>query len=164
MKKAYLLLGSNSGNRRQNLLDALQHIENYAGKVIKSSSVYETAPWGNPDQQNFFNQAVLIETHMEPTILLHELLAIERLLGRKRGENEAEKWAQRIIDIDILFYNNDTLQTEQLTIPHPRLHERNFALKPMLELAPDHKHPVTGKNIEHLAKNCTDTLSVTKIN
>lgn len=162
MKKAYLLLGSNMGNRRQNLLDALQHIENYAGKVVKSSSVYETAPWGNPDQQAFFNQAVLIETHLEPAMLMHELLAIERLLGRKRSETE--KWEQRIIDIDILFYNNDTLQTEQLTIPHPRLHERNFALKPMLELAPDHKHPVTGKNIEDLAKNCPDTLTVTKLN
>jgi 2-amino-4-hydroxy-6-hydroxymethyldihydropteridine diphosphokinase len=162
MKKAYLLLGSNMGNRRQNLLDASQHIENYAGKVIKSSSVYETAPWGKADQPTFFNQAILIETHLEPAMLMHELLAIERLLGRKR--TDAEKWEPRIIDIDILFYNNDTVQTEQLTIPHPRLHERNFALKPMLELAPEHKHPVTGINIEELAKNCTDTLSVTKIN
>lgn len=164
MKKAYLLLGSNSGNRRQNLLDAIEHIENYAGKVVMSSSVYETAPWGNPDQPNYFNQAVLIETHMEPSILMHELLSIERLLGRKRIENEASKWGQRLIDIDILFFNNDTLQTEQLTIPHPRLHERNFALKPMMEIAPEYKHPITGENIKHLAENCSDTLAVTKIN
>lgn len=162
MQKAYLLLGSNMGNRRQNLRDAIEHIENYAGKVIKTSSVYETAPWGKPDQPTFFNQAVLIETHLAPAMLMHELLAIERLLGRKR--NDTNKWEQRIIDIDILFYNNDTLQTEQLTIAHPLLHERNFALKPMLELAPDHKHPVSGINIEELAKNCTDTLSVVKIN
>src|SRR4051812_6006428 len=120
MKKAYLLLGSNMGNRRQNLLDALQHIENYAGKIVKVSSVYETAPWGKSEQPNFFNQAVLIETLLAPAPLMQELLNIERLMGRKR--NDSSIWEQRLIDIDILFYNNDTLQTEQLTIPHPRLH------------------------------------------
>lgn len=161
MKKAYLLLGSNVGNRRQNLLDALQHIENYAGKIAKHSSIYETAPWGKPDQQNFFNQAVLVETLLEPPALMHELLNIERLMGRKRSENE--KWEQRLIDIDILFYNDVNLQTEQLTIPHPRLHERNFALHPMLELDPTHKHPLKGQNIEELLQICSDTLLVTKI-
>ncbi len=162
MKKAYLLLGSNMGNKRQNLLDALQHIENYAGKITLKSSLYETAPWGVSDQPAFFNQAVLLETHLEPQLLMHELLAVERLLGRKR--NDTEKWTQRIIDIDILFYNDDSIQTEELTIPHPRLHERNFALKPMLELDPQHRHPVMGLNIEELLKNCSDTLLVKKLN
>jgi len=162
MRKAYLLLGTNEGNRRQNLLDALLHIENYAGKIVKSSSIYETAPWGKANQQKFFNQAVLIDTHLEPGMLMHELLAIERLLGRKR--TESEKWEQRLIDIDILFYDNDTIQTDQLIIPHPHLQDRNFALFPMLELAPDYKHPVIGQNIELLVKNCTDKLSVIKLN
>ncbi len=162
MHKAYLLLGSNMGNRRQNLLDALSHIENYAGKILKHSSVYETAPWGkNPHQQFFFNQAVFIETHLEPSMLLHELLSIERLMGRKRKEDE--QFSPRMIDIDILFYNNDRLETEFLTIPHPRLQERNFALKPMFELAPEYKHPITGMNIEQMLKNCKDTLSVAKL-
>jgi len=150
------------GNKRQNLLDALQHIENYAGKITRKSSLYETAPWGVSDQPAFFNQAVLVETHLEPQLLMHELLAVERLLGRKRADTE--KWTQRIIDIDILFYNDDSLQTEELTIPHPRLHERNFALRPMLELDPRHKHPVMGLNIEELLKNCSDTLLVKKLN
>jgi 2-amino-4-hydroxy-6-hydroxymethyldihydropteridine diphosphokinase len=162
MKKAYLLLGSNMGNRHQNLLDALSHIENYAGKVVKYSSVYETAPWGNQNQRSFFNQAVFIETLLEPVLLLHELLAIERLMGRKRDKNEAP-FPPRILDIDILFYNNDSVNTVLLTIPHPRLHERNFALQPMLELAPDYKHPLTGIDIKEMSKNCIDTLLVTKV-
>jgi 2-amino-4-hydroxy-6-hydroxymethyldihydropteridine diphosphokinase len=161
MRKAYLLIGSNIGNRRQNLIDAIIHIENYAGKILRQSSVYNTAPWGNPNQQSFYNQAVLIDTHLEPQMLMHELHSIERLMGRKRVEDEQN--APRLIDIDILFYNNDSLQTQQLTIPHPRLHERNFALQPMLELAPGHMHPLFGKNIEQLAKTCTDQLAATII-
>jgi 2-amino-4-hydroxy-6-hydroxymethyldihydropteridine diphosphokinase len=161
MKKAYLLLGSNMGNRRQNLLDALIHIENYAGKVLKCSSVYETAPWGKAGQPPYFNQAVLIETLLEPAHLLPELLAIERLMGRKR--NPEEQFLPRMIDIDILFYNDEQFQNETLTIPHPRLHERNFALQPMLELAPEHVHPVSGIKISELSKNCRDTLEVVKL-
>ena len=149
------------GNRRQNLIDALIHVENYAGKVVKQSSVYDTAPWGKPNQQSFFNQAVLIDTLLEPELLMHELQSIERLMGRKRLEDE--QFAPRLIDIDIIFYNNISLAIELLTIPHPRLHERNFALKPMLELAPEYIHPVIGKNIETLAKNCTDQLAATII-
>lgn len=159
---AYILLGGNIGNRKENLQNALSNIEKEIGKVIKISSIYETEPWGNPNQASFYNQVIAIATSLSPTELLDKLLSIEMKMGRER--NKQTKWEKRIIDIDILFYNEEVINTAMLIIPHPRLHERNFTLKPLLEIAPKLFHPVLKKSIEELFNDSTDGLAVHKLN
>ncbi len=161
MDTAYLSLGSNIGNRHQNLVDSLNHIENYAGHVVQKSSVYETAPWGNEKQGNYLNQVVLIETNLSPQSLLHELLAVERLMGRNR--NKDEKWGPRAIDIDILLYGDQVVKSKELTIPHPHLHERMFVLGPFSEIAPQLQHPSLKKSILQLKNDCKDPLAVSAL-
>lgn len=159
---AYILLGGNLGNKKKNLLTALSNIEEKIGKVIKQSSVYETEPWGNHDQPSFYNQVIAVETTLSPLDLIRELLNIELKMGRTR--NTQTKWEKRIIDIDILFYNEEVINTAMLIVPHPRLHERNFTLKPLLEIAPALFHPVLKKSIQELFNQSNDTLMVVKLN
>jgi 2-amino-4-hydroxy-6-hydroxymethyldihydropteridine diphosphokinase len=152
----YLLLGTNIGARKNNLLEARHQINTRAGKIIRESNIYETAPWGAPDQPSFFNQVIQIESKLAPEPLLNELLYIENNMGRVRQL----KWEPRIIDIDILFYHQEVIQTTVLTIPHPHLQERKFTLIPLDELAPSLFHPVLRKSIKELLEMCPDKLTV----
>ena len=159
MNTAYLLTGGNLGNRLNNLIHAGKLIEQYCGKIVQHSSIYKTAAWGFTDQPDFYNQALEIQTDFLPEELIQKLLMIEEQMGRKRDV----KMGPRIIDIDILLFNNEIIHKPHLTIPHPRLHERRFALTPLAEIAPDIIHPVIHKTIHQLLLECTDTLNVHKI-
>lgn len=150
------------GDKKKNLLIALSNIEEQIGKAIQKSSVYETEPWGNHNQPSFYNQVIAIETTLSAFELIQQLLNIELEMGRSREMQT--KWEKRIIDIDILFYNEEVINTAMLIVPHPRLHERNFTLKPLLEIAPKLFHPVLKKSIQELFNLSTDTLTVAKLN
>ena len=158
MRKAALLLGSNLGNRQENLLKALNFIEQFAGTVEKKSFLYQTAPWGIVEQDDFLNQAVLIETSLLPQQLLKMLLDIEKMLGRVRRE----KWGPRIIDIDILYYDNEIIDEKDLKVPHPYMQERRFSLVPLHEISPDWVHPVLHKSVSQMLIDCEDRGEVVK--
>ncbi len=121
--------------------------------------MYETAPWGFADQPFFLNCVLEVETTLKPTEIIHRILKIEKVMGRKR----TFKNAARIIDIDILFYNDLILKRTNLTIPHPAIQQRRFILEPLREMIPDRIHPVLQKKISQLAQECTDPLEVKKI-
>ena len=158
-QSVYLLLGSNIGDRRKHLNDALWAIETRAGVIRGRSSVYETAAWGKTNQATFYNQAIRITTFLSPAELLTTLQLIEKSMGRERKE----KWGERVIDIDILFFGDQVIDTPDLKIPHPELQNRRFALIPMSEIADDLIHPKMYQTIHELLKNCSDTLAVKKI-
>jgi len=149
-----LLLGSNLGNRLSNLKEARRQL----GTVVASSSIYETAAWGNPNQGSFLNQVVEIDTDLSPEDLLKKIKDIEITMGRHR----IEKWGPRIIDIDILFYNDTSINTPDLIIPHPEIQNRRFTLVPLLELT-NMVHPVLKKTIGQLLEECKDPLPVTRL-
>jgi 2-amino-4-hydroxy-6-hydroxymethyldihydropteridine diphosphokinase len=146
---AYLGLGSNLGDRRKQLLAAIEHLTEMAGNIPVSSGFYETAPWGSQSPYPFLNAAVQLETSLSP----HELLAvtqqIECELGRT-GKSIDRHYADRTIDIDILMYDELILQTPELMLPHPLMHQRPFVLQPLAEIAPNLLHPVLNKTIEEL--------------
>jgi 2-amino-4-hydroxy-6-hydroxymethyldihydropteridine diphosphokinase len=156
MNNVYLLIGGNLGNRVENLENALELIRSRAGIIIRSSAIYETAPWGITDQKSFLNQAVELDTIHPAKILLDILLEIERELGRIRRE----KNGPRLIDIDILFYGRDIISDPGLTVPHPLLQDRRFALAPLNNISPDFIHPVLNKTVKQLLAECKDPLSV----
>lgn len=159
MNKAFLLTGGNLGDRKKNLQRAHELLAEYCGKIIKLSSVYETAAWGKTDQPNFLNQVCEIETRLLPESLMQEILKIENLMGRKRHE----KYGPRIIDIDILFYNEEIINEPALKIPHPELQNRKFVLMPLAEIAPGLQHPIFKESISGLLAKCPDQLNVNKI-
>ncbi|HMQ48929.1 MAG TPA: 2-amino-4-hydroxy-6-hydroxymethyldihydropteridine diphosphokinase [Saprospiraceae bacterium] len=159
MNTLYLHTGSNLGDKMANLSAAYGLIGQTIGAIIRSSSLYVTAPWGITDQPDFFNQALEVETSMSPHEVLSQIHDIESLLGRKR----VIKWGSRVIDIDILFYNDWIITESELTIPHPFLHERNFVLIPLLEIAPNLVHPLLGLSIQQLAAQANDPLNVKAI-
>ncbi|MBT1702321.1 2-amino-4-hydroxy-6-hydroxymethyldihydropteridine diphosphokinase [Chryseosolibacter indicus] len=152
----YLSLGTNQGNRKENLNKALARIAQDIGKVTKLSSIYSTKPWGKKDQDDFLNQVILIETTFDPTNLLDKILNIERDLGRVREE----KWGPRIIDIDVLFYGDVVINIPELTIPHPAIAERKFILIPLDEISPEYVHPLLNKKVRTLLDECSDPLDV----
>ncbi|MCX7636841.1 MAG: 2-amino-4-hydroxy-6-hydroxymethyldihydropteridine diphosphokinase [Cyclobacteriaceae bacterium] len=159
MVSAYLLLGSNLGNRAENLLFARREISRLCGQIITASSVYETEPWGKPEQPWFYNQVIEIRTHHQPDALLTRLQFIENELGRTRPE----KWGPRTLDIDILYYGSFLIQTDNLIIPPPTLPERRFALLPFAEIAPNLVHPSMQCTIKQLLERCPDELTARKI-
>jgi 2-amino-4-hydroxy-6-hydroxymethyldihydropteridine diphosphokinase len=159
MNRAYLLIGGNMGKREINFSKARGYIEQLCGPVIQSSSLYETAAWGKTDQRSFLNQALEIETELNAEHLIKRVLEIERLMGRERKE----KYGPRIIDIDILLFNNEQYDLPFLKIPHPEMQNRRFALAPLVEIAGDLQHPVLKKSIGQLLKECPDKLEVKKL-
>jgi 2-amino-4-hydroxy-6-hydroxymethyldihydropteridine diphosphokinase len=159
MNHAYLLTGGNEGNRKVNLSDAIKFIQIDAGVILRQSALYETVAWGVNRQQDFLNQALLVETGLGAPDLLNVLLGIEKKMGRIR----LEKYGPRLIDIDIIFFNNDIIKTDGLTIPHPHLQDRRFVLEPMNEIAPGYVHPVFHKTVESLLAECPDRSGVKKL-
>ncbi len=160
MAKVFFLIGGNLGNREGLLQSTIEHINKEVGRVIQLSSIYETAPWGFTHEQHFLNQVVVAETSLQPLAVLDKTQAIELSLGRKRKKN---RYSERTIDIDILFYDSEVIDTPRLEVPHPRMAERKFALIPLNEVANDFKHPVFNKTIEELLAICTDKLEVIKL-
>lgn len=157
MNYAYLILGGNIGNTLENLRKTRDLINKTAGAITKISDIFITAAWGNTEQPDFLNQAIKIETKLSPVNLLESLLKIEEQLGRIRDE---KKWAARTMDIDILFYNSETVNEPHLKIPHPFIQERKFVLAPLAQIAGDYIHPVLGKSIDTLLSECPDTSEI----
>ncbi len=151
----YLGLGSNLGDRLENLRRALEMLAE-AAPIETVSSVYETAPWGVKEQPRFLNAVCRARTTFPPERLLEELQRIEKSLGRQRKE----RWGPRLVDLDILFYDELVLDTPELTIPHPLLHERAFVLVPLAEIAPGLYHPRMGKTVAELLQTAPDRIGV----
>ena len=156
---AYIGIGSNLGDREENLRIAQRRIGESAGTIKSFSSVYESEPWGFKSDNKFLNMVVKIETLLEPKPLLQSLLEIEKTMGRLRS---SIKYSSRIIDLDILFYGDLIYSDGELTIPHPHLHERMFVLIPMNEIDEDLIHPGLNKSVDSLLKTCSDTTFVVK--
>jgi len=146
MSEAYIGIGSNLGHRKQNCEKAIGLlIENHI-TVMKRSTMLETEPWGIKDQPKFINMALTIDTILEPENLLNLLKKIESAVGR----TQTSRWGPRIIDLDILLYDNLIINTNTVQIPHPGIKERDFVLRPLSEIAPDKIHPVFKKSIKEL--------------
>ena len=158
MNTAYLLIGGNLGNRSAYLQKAVELIQQTCGNIVHSSAIYETAAWGFIDQPSFYNQALALETTLSPTALMHQLLEIEEQMGRIR----ADKMGPRVIDLDILLIDGLIISSDLLTLPHPSLPLRRFALLPLYEIAPDIIHPVLQRSVSKLLEECTDELDVQK--
>ena len=151
MTTVYLSLGTNIGNRNENLTRAIELLSLALGPYTALSSFIETAPWGFESKNGFLNCTVAYETELTPLELLDTTEGIERELGRTT-KSTGGKYHDRIIDIDILLYGNETVATERLTIPHPLMHLRDFVLEPLAQIAPDVLHPIIAKSIRELAR------------
>lgn len=143
---SYVGVGSNLGKRRQNCLHALESLEKRGIRVRNKSSIYETEPWGVKDQPAFLNMVIEVETDLQPAQFLQALKEIERESGREKSY----KWGPRCLDLDILLFDDITVDQDDLCIPHPLMHEREFVLRPLCEIAPEAKHPVLKKSIREL--------------
>jgi 2-amino-4-hydroxy-6-hydroxymethyldihydropteridine diphosphokinase len=159
MNVVFLCLGGNLGDRLNNFNKARILISQGIGEITKQSLVYETEAWGTESGNKYLNQVIKIKTAYSAQKLIGKLLKVEEKLGRVRTSNKND---DRIIDIDILFFNNEVISEEGLEIPHPRLHQRNFVLKPLSEIAPGYVHPVLRKKVGELLKRSTDKLQAIK--
>jgi len=160
MKIVFLGVGSNLGNRENNLEQAVARIVEYIGPVLKSSSIYITEPWGFKAEEEFLNIVVKIGTKLTPSGILGRILMIESLLGRVRDNKQ---YTSRLIDIDILLYGDIIVDEEILKIPHPLLHKRKFVLVPMCEIDSEMIHPVLNKSLAELLESCEDQNEVKKL-
>lgn len=155
----YLLIGTNLGDKKSNIKIALEKITTDVGVITAKSSVYETAAWGKLDQPSFYNLALKVRSGKTPIELLDSLQAIEKEMGRIR----IEKWGERLIDIDMLYYEDQQISSPKLTVPHPELPNRRFALVPLVEIADNFVHPSLGKTNGELLQECKDLLEVKKV-
>jgi len=158
MKVVFLGIGSNLGNRVENLKEAVEKTEEHIGRITRYSSVYETEPWGFQSTDQFLNMVLMVETKLAPSGLLGRILMIEALLGRMR---DGGQYSSRLIDIDILLYEDLVIDEMTLKIPHPKMQLRKFVLVPLCEVEPELNHPVLNKSIAYLLKICTDKSKVT---
>lgn len=159
MEKITLLIGTNVGDRQENLAEARKQLQEKLGELISSSAIYETAAWGKTDQDSFYNQVLIVNTNLSPEAALETILNIEQSMGRQR----TVKWSPRLIDIDILFYGDRIINSAELIIPHPFIQERRFTLVPLAELNPTGLHPLSGKSMQQLLEEVNDPLSVHKV-
>ena len=151
INRAYLSLGSNLGDKSGYLNKAIELLKERAGEVLAVSSFYETAPDGFISENSFVNIALSLDTKLDVYVLLDVCEEIERELGRTTKSVNLN-YSDRLIDIDILYFNNMQLATERLTLPHPRMHKRQFVLEPLAEIAPKFRHPITGMSTVKMLK------------
>lgn len=159
MQKILLHLGSNQGWRNQNLRQARLELQAQLGEELLASACYETSAWGLEDQPDFLNQACLYQTSLSPLQALNTVLQIEKQLGRVRHR----KWDQRVIDIDLIFYADEVINTPELSLPHPWMQERRFVLVPVAEIVPEWVHPVLKKTVKQLLEACEDQGAVVRV-
>jgi len=153
LKKAYISIGSNLGNRLQNLQEAIFLLGTEVGKITSISKVYESTSWGF-DSSDFLNACLVLETYLTPLASLGKILAIEKSMGRERLQRGG--YESRIIDIDILYFDVEIIQSDDLVIPHAKLQERKFVLQPLSDIAPQMYHPILGKDTRNLLQECKD--------
>jgi len=158
MNRVFLLTGSNIGDRNALINKAVDEICNQLGLVVQKSHIYRSESWGYESSQQFLNQCIEIETDLRPQLLIEKILEIEEKMGRVRI---SQGYSDRKIDIDILFFNNEIIEDDRLSIPHPRFHLRKFALLPMAEIAGDFVHPLLKKKVSELLISCEDVSDVT---
>jgi len=156
MHSVILHTGTNIENRFAHLQKANFNLELTVGTIVKQSHIYETAAWGNEDQNDFLNQALLLKTEHSARRVMHEILTLEYKMGR----NRTLKWQPRIIDIDIIFFDQEILAKKMLTIPHQLMQNRRFVLKPLMDIIPEYEHPILKKTIKVLLEECEDPLAV----
>lgn len=159
-QKSVLLLGTNIGNRKENLEQAAMLIDKHLAKLVETSAIYQTAAWGVENQEDFLNQVITLYTELPAKDILTKILSIEQLMGRERKQ----KWGPRLIDIDLLFLGDTIIDTPQLKVPHPEIQNRRFTLEPLNELMPNFIHPVLQKSMKVLLEKCPDRLPVTLYN
>ncbi len=155
----YLLSGANLGDRQRNLERACEMLGSMAGKIEKRSAYYETDAWGVTSQPAFWNQAILLSTPLEPDQLLTVIHQIEQVLGRRRDQ----RWGARTLDIDILYFGDQVIRTERLSVPHPEIANRRFTLVPLAGIAPGFVHPLLRKTNLELLELCSDPLAVRQL-
>jgi 2-amino-4-hydroxy-6-hydroxymethyldihydropteridine diphosphokinase len=160
MHKVFLGIGGNIGNKADNFNNVYTFIKKELGEIVKSSSVYETPPWGFTADENFWNQVLIIETELSPNELLQKITEIEANFIRER---EVGKYNSREMDIDILYFDDLFIETENLIIPHPRIQQRKFVLVPLNEIAPDFKHPLLRLTSFQMLENCKDSSVILKM-
>ncbi|MEY8719825.1 2-amino-4-hydroxy-6-hydroxymethyldihydropteridine diphosphokinase [Bacteroides stercorirosoris] len=153
--QAYFGLGTNLGDKEQNLRLAVQHIEERIGKVVSLSAFYATAPWGFASDNTFLNAVVCVETSLPPLEILSVTQSIEKEMGRTHKSVNGV-YSDRVIDIDLLLYDDLVLDTPTLKLPHPLMQERRFVMEPLAEIAPDVMHPVLGKTLGNIYRDLLD--------
>lgn len=158
INRVYLGLGSNLGDRQENLALARKRISESIGEIVAQSGIYETAAWGLKEQDDFLNQVICLTTGYQAPEILTKVLAAELSMGRIRKI----KWGARLIDIDVLYFNDAIIKLNNLTIPHPFIQERRFVLVPLTEIAPDFVHPQLKQTNASLLEACIDTSDVIK--
>lgn len=162
MNIGFLCLGGNLGNVQNTFTKVKQAVELNIGVITIESSIYQTEAWGDSSQSNYLNQVIKIDTLLSPHNLIKHCLSIEHQLGRDRNENN--QYDSRTIDIDILLYNNEQIEEKNLSIPHPRMLERNFVMIPLNEIASEYIHPLEKEKISNLINKTNDKLKVEIVN
>jgi 2-amino-4-hydroxy-6-hydroxymethyldihydropteridine diphosphokinase len=160
MHKVFLGIGGNIGNKQDNFEKVRDCIEKELGKIVAFSSIYETPPWGFHAEDEFRNQIIVIKTKLEAVELLWRIHKIEEKFGRKR---EGEHYSSREMDVDILYFDDDFIETQNLIIPHPKMHERKFVLVPLCEIAPERKHPLLRLTSLEMLDACRDKSIIKKV-